>query len=98
MPVKRMPDVLPTYEAREQLSKALARFRESGARSEPLFFGAHRRPEAAIVPFALLEELLPILDDIWIASEANERLSGDTGQRLSFDDVSSALGLRTSKK
>jgi len=57
-----------------------------------MIFGAHRRPEAAVIPFALMEQLLPILDDLSIAAEVEERLKEDTGQRLGFDDVSSSLG------
>jgi len=57
-----------------------------------MIFGAHRRPEAAVIPFALMEQLLPILDDLSIAAEVEERLKEDTGRRLGFDDVSSSLG------
>jgi len=98
MAAKPVPEVLPTNEAREQLSKALARFRTRGARAEPIIFGAHRRPEAAVVPFALMEQLLPLLDDLWIAAEAGERLEGDNGERLTLEELVSNLGLNETDK
>jgi hypothetical protein len=43
--------VQPVSEAREQISKALARFRKLGKRAEPVIFGAHRKPEAVLLPY-----------------------------------------------
>jgi hypothetical protein len=48
-------------EARQQLSKVLARFREQGPDAEPMFLGSHRSPEAVLLPYpryrAVLDEL-----------------------------------------
>jgi hypothetical protein len=50
--------VQPVSEAREQLSRALARFRREGAAAEPVIFGSHRKPEAVVIPFELYAELI----------------------------------------
>ena len=50
--------VRPVSEAREELSRALARFRKEGVASRPLVFGSHRRPEAVVIPFEVYTELI----------------------------------------
>ena len=50
--------VRPVSEARSELSRALERFRREGAAAEPVIFGAHRKPEAVVIPFALYEQLV----------------------------------------
>jgi PHD/YefM family antitoxin component YafN of YafNO toxin-antitoxin module len=50
--------VRPVSEAREQLSRALARFRLEGAAAEPVIFGSHRKPEAVVIPFELYAQLV----------------------------------------
>jgi hypothetical protein len=52
------PRVRPVSEARSELSRALERFRREGATAEPVIFGAHRKPEAVVIPFALYEQLV----------------------------------------
>jgi hypothetical protein len=49
--------VLPTTEARDTLSKILARFRDEGPRATPVLFGDHRKPEAVVVPIELWDQV-----------------------------------------
>lgn len=44
-------EVLPTREARAQLSAMLERFRKDGAKAEPIVIGARRRPEAVVLSY-----------------------------------------------
>ena len=50
--MNRYPTVLSVSEAREELSRALARFRREGASAAPVVLGSHRKPEAVVIPFA----------------------------------------------
>jgi len=50
--------VRPVSEAREELSRALARFRREGASAAPVIFGSHRKPEAVVIPFEAYAELM----------------------------------------
>jgi len=68
-------EVLPTAEARDHLSATLRRFRAEGSKAEAMLFGVHRKPEAAVIPFALYERLMDILDDIAIVEELTPRIS-----------------------
>lgn len=65
--------VLPTSEARGELSHALERFRRDGLSAEPLIFGGHRKPEGVVIPFELFERLLPMLEDVLIAETVRQR-------------------------
>ena len=67
-----IPQVLPSHAARDELPKALRRFRAEGASAEPVIFGAHRRPEAVVIPFDLYSQLLPTI----------ERLAGERETEL----------------
>lgn len=53
--------VSPVFEARQQLSQVLARFRVEGDSAEPMILGSHRSPEAVLLSYdryrALLDEL-----------------------------------------
>jgi len=85
--------VLPTSEARKSLTAIAAAFREHGASSSPILFGSHRKPEAAIVPYELIELLDPIIEHRVIAARARERLTDDDGTRYTVEDVAASLGL-----
>jgi antitoxin StbD len=50
--------VRPVSEAREELSRALARFRREGAAAAPVIFGSHRKPEAVVIPFEVYAEIV----------------------------------------
>ncbi len=83
--------VLPSRQAREQFPSALKRFREEGASAEPLIFGAHREPEAVVIPFALYSELLPAIEELEIARIVRERSA--SGKSLPLSDLATQLGL-----
>jgi hypothetical protein len=86
-------EVLPTSEARKYLTAIAAAFREHGAASGPVLFGSRRKPEAAIVPYELIQLLDPIVEDLVIAARARERLAEDDGSRYTVDEVAASLGL-----
>lgn len=65
--------VLPSREARTEIPKALHRFRTEGAAADPVIFGAHRRPEAVVIPFELYTALLPAIEEFEIAKIVRER-------------------------
>lgn len=64
--------VLSFREARDELGRAVNRFRQD-ENADILVFGSHRRAEAAIVPFALVDQLLSRVDDEEIAVLVRER-------------------------
>lgn len=70
------PVVLSYREARDELAHIRDRFRDE-ADASIVYFGAHRRPEAAIVPISVVEQLLTRLDDAEIAEIVRERRAMD---------------------
>jgi PHD/YefM family antitoxin component YafN of YafNO toxin-antitoxin module len=48
---------MPTTEARTELSRVLARFRQEGIAAVPVVFGDHRRPEGVLLPYELFERI-----------------------------------------
>ncbi len=83
--------VLPSRDARDELPKALKRFRAEGIAAEPLVFGSHRKPEGVVIPFELYEELLPLVEDILIARTARERIAA--GAAIPLSDVAARIGV-----
>ncbi|MDQ1176678.1 hypothetical protein [Microbacterium sp. SORGH_AS_0421] len=67
-----LTSVLSFREARGQLGHALDTYRH-GANPEILVFGSHRKAEAAVVPYALVDRLLSRVDDEEIAAIVRER-------------------------
>lgn len=86
-------EVLPTSEARAELTAITAGFREQGAAAGIVVFGNRRVPEAAVVPYELVELLDPIIEDLVIAARMRERLANDDGERFSLEDVAAQLGI-----
>ena len=86
-------EVLPTSEARKLLTAITAEFREHGTASGPVLFGSRRRPEAAIIPYELVELLDPIIEDLVIAARVRERLADDDGTRFTVDEVAARFDL-----
>lgn len=86
-------EVLPTSEARRLLTTITGEFREHGAASGPVLFGSRRRPEAAIVPYELIELLDPVIEDLVIAARVRERLAEDDGTRYTLEEVAAEFGL-----
>ncbi|RGE19024.1 hypothetical protein [Leucobacter sp. wl10] len=71
-----IPRVFPSREARAEIPQALQRFRSEGALAEPVVFGAHRRPEAVVIPFELYTALLPAIEELRIAAAEQEHQGG----------------------
>jgi hypothetical protein len=93
MPMPSAPafTVLPSREIRIELPKALERFRQDGIAAAPIVFGAHRKPEAVVIPFELYAALLPLIEDIEIAQIVRERSAA--GAATSLDETAAKLGI-----
>lgn len=88
----RPSEILPTTEARAQLSQIVAGFERDGVGAEPVTFGSHRRPQGVIIAWDLWLEILPAIEDQLDAAEARHRLERAGDERVSFDDAAQALG------
>ena len=86
-------EVLPVSEARACLTEITAIFRREGASAGIVVFGNRRVPEAAIVPYEIIELLDPIIEDMVIATRIRAREAADTGVRYSLEEVLSELGM-----
>ncbi len=84
--------VLPTSVARRDLTKIVAAFRARGAAAGPVLFGSQRKPEAAVVPYGLIRLLDPIIEDLVISARVQERLTEDTGERITHAEVIATMG------
>jgi len=83
--------VLPSREIRTELPKALERFRQEGISAQPIVFGAHRKPEAVVIPFELYASLLPLIEDLEIAQVVRERTAA--GATTPLTDTAAKLGI-----
>lgn len=86
-----IPHVLPSHAARDELPKALRRFRSEGLSSEPVIFGAHRRAEAVVIPFDLYSQLLPAIEEIEIAAIVRQR--SQAGAATPLSELAESIGL-----
>lgn len=84
-------EVLPSHAARDELPKALRRFRSEGGSAIPLIFGAHRKPEAVVIPFELYSQLLPAIEELEIARLVRER--SEAGEARPLSELADRLGL-----
>ncbi len=66
--------VAPVLEARQQLSRVLARFRSEGTDAEPMILGSHRAPEAVLLSYARYRALVDELEEL---REFKERYRAD---------------------
>lgn len=62
-------------EARKGLPTHLAAFREMGAQADVALIGSHRKPEAALIPIALFEQLLPMIEELQLEAEVAHRIA-----------------------
>ena len=67
------PHIWTSADARKELPAVLKRFREYGVKAQPLVFGSHRKPEAAVIPYELYERIATIIEDHEIAELVRER-------------------------
>ena len=83
--------VLPTSQARIELSSTVDRFRSDGLLSTPVLFGGHRKAEAAIISIDLYERLLPEIENIQLNELLQNRIN-DGKDRISFDELVKSVG------
>lgn len=89
MSLTEPPVVHTSREARELLGATIEAFRHDSG--QPLIFGAQRKPEAAVIPYQLYKQIIPLLEDLEIARITRERLAAAESEPLS--DVAARLGL-----
>lgn len=80
-------------DARKHLTGHVARFRSEGIDADPVIFGDHRQPEAALIPYETFQMLLDVAEDVAIAQRVRERTALDTGRRTSLGQVAANLGI-----
>lgn len=80
-------------EARDELTKTLARFRSDGFLADPVVFGSHRRAEAVTLPYALFELLLPAIEDVYNAEMVRARTQNREAKRYSEEDLFALVGV-----
>lgn len=85
-------EVLPVSEARACLTEITAIFRKEGAAAGIVVFGNRRVPEAAIVPYEIIELLDPIIEDMVIATRIRARDAADTGVRYTLEEIAAKYG------
>lgn len=83
----RPPQVLPMKEARRCLPEMVRCFSELGARAEPYFFGAYRRPAGVVLSYERYLQMLDMLDDAAIEKEVRRRDRDDTGERMTLEEL-----------
>jgi len=59
--------------------------------AQPIVFGAHRKPEAVMIPFELYASLLPLIEDLEIAQIVRERTAA--GPATPLADTAAKLGI-----
>lgn len=89
---KNQFEVLPTSQARAELSAATSHFRLHGLLSQPVLFGSQRRAEGAIISFELFEQLLPEIESIQLSEVLRQRIN-DGLPRISFEELVHQVGL-----
>lgn len=88
-------EVLPTSEARTELSSTVMRFRKEGISAAPVLFGSHRKPEGVMLPFSLFERLIPEIEEILLAERVRERLA-EGSESLPLEKLIKELGFKNS--
>jgi hypothetical protein len=86
-----MPETIS--DARKHLTGHVARFRAEGLDAEPVVFGDHRQPEAALLPFETFQLLLDVAEDLAIGQHIRERETSDTGNRTSLAEAAAEFGI-----
>jgi hypothetical protein len=79
-------EVLPTSQARAELTTAVARFRREGIASKPILFGSHRKVEGVLISAALYEKLIPEIESVQLSALLQSRIA-DGSPRISFDEL-----------
>ena len=85
--------VHPTAETRRTFTGILASIRKNGSAGGIVVFGGHRKPEAAIVPYEIVEALQPQIDQLISEARLRHRIANDSGVRFTNADVAAEFGL-----
>ncbi len=85
--------VHPTAETRASLTKIVNRFRCNGAAEGIVVFGSQRKPEAALVPYELIEALAPQIDKLVEEARIRQRIANDNGVRFTNEEVAARFGI-----
>lgn len=88
-----MAHPVTTTEARRDLTKAVERFRREGPDAEPVIFGSHRKPEAAVIPYRAYELLVELAEEVAVARRVRERDARDSGRRWTLSQVAEEFGV-----
>ena len=83
-------EVETVTEARTEISRHIGDFRINGLLSEPVLIGSHRKPEAALIPAELYEQLIPRIEELRLEALVAHRLATEETHPLS--DLISELG------
>ena len=86
-----MPETIS--DTRQLLTSHVARFRAEGLDAEPVVFGDHRQPEAALIPYETFRLLLDVAEDIAIAQRLRQRFAEDDGRRVGLAELAAELGV-----
>lgn len=89
---RNLVEVLPTSEARAELSSTIMRFRLEGLLSRPVLFGSHRKAEGVIISVELFEKLIPQIESIQLSEMIHRRIN-DGLPRISFEELVTQVGL-----
>lgn len=89
---KKRPEVLSAGEAREALPRMLRQFRDAGDKTEPVFMGAHRKPDGVLLSYESYERLMDLMDDVAVAAEVLDRTPIDRRTLVDVDDLIREFG------
>ena len=82
--------VMTTSEARTAISDTVRRFR--GGSTEPVLFGSHRRPEAAIISYDMLVLCERLIEEEGARQAVRDFRERDDGNRTPYEVVLEGLG------
>ncbi len=86
------PEVHPIREARASLPAVARSFGERGIAAGVYYLGAHRKPEAVLVPVDLFDALKSQAEDLIIAARVSERDAMGDERRYTLEQLTDRLG------
>ena len=76
-------EVETVSDARASISRHIGDFRSQGMLSAPVLIGSHRKPEAALIPAELYEQLLPRIEELRLEALVARRLATEKTHPMS---------------
>lgn len=76
-------EVEPISKARTEISRHIGEFRSHGLLAEPVLIGSHRKPEAALIPAELYEQLIPRIEELRLEALVAHRLATEESHPMS---------------